>query len=219
MLVAEFLVADIPWHKILLGTDFSFKFGAVINLGEKCCMIMGQRLPLFFSNSTDQARTVVVEQDVIVPPSSEFIIPGSIKGAHGESFEGMLEPLTGLAADVLVARTLCRVDQGVLPLRVLNVTEDQLMLRKGTTVGTLHTDVVVGEKAMSINSAVEVSQQTTESLLTQFGLKDRGFSPMQLQAIRELLGEHLSVFSLGQDPPDSPSDRHRSSQTYKDGFS
>lgn len=194
-LVIEFLVADIPLHDVLLGTDFLLKFGAVINLGEHCCEIMGKRLPLHFSNLTDQVRRVVVQDDVIVPPCCEFIIPGSVDGVFEETVEGMLEPATNVAADILIARALCRVEKGMLPLRVLNVTEGELTLRKGMTVGALHVDVVVGEHPVTTECVTEGPQWTPDALLTQFGLECRGFTTTQLQAVRELLCDHFSVFS------------------------
>uniref|UniRef100_A0A672T9I1 Peptidase A2 domain-containing protein n=1 Tax=Sinocyclocheilus grahami TaxID=75366 RepID=A0A672T9I1_SINGR len=45
--IVEFLVADVTPQELLLGTDFLSKFGAVIDLGEKCCRLMGKKLPLF----------------------------------------------------------------------------------------------------------------------------------------------------------------------------
>lgn len=195
-LVIDFLVADIPLHDVLLGTDFLLKFGAVINLGERCCEIMGKRLPLLYSNLNNQVRRVVVQEDVIVPPCCEIILPGSVEGVFEEPVEGLLEPATGVAEDILIARALCRVKKGVLPLRVLNVTEGELLLRKGTTVGTLdvNVDVLTGEESET-ECMTGVAQWTSDSLMAQFGLDNKGLTKTQLQAVRELFNNNVSVFS------------------------
>uniref|UniRef100_A0A8C1LF44 Peptidase A2 domain-containing protein n=2 Tax=Cyprinus carpio TaxID=7962 RepID=A0A8C1LF44_CYPCA len=52
--IAEFLVADVTPQELLLGTDFLSKFGAVIDLGEKCCRLMGKKLPLFSEDGSVQ---------------------------------------------------------------------------------------------------------------------------------------------------------------------
>lgn len=59
----------------------------------------------------------------------------------------MLEPSSSLSnhCNVLVARVVCQVDQGVVPIRVINVTDEELILREGMKVGTLYTDIEVGD--------------------------------------------------------------------------
>lgn len=197
-LATDFLVADIPLQEIILGTDFLRKFGAVIDLNTRCCTLMGKSLPLQLGNVNNKTRTVSVRQDVIVPPRTEVIIPGSVEGVGPECMEGMLEPSDRLVTEVLVARVLCRVEKGMLPLRVINVTSEELILRKGMTIGTLCTDVQIGDSAVNYLGSLKDSVEqpwTAEVLLQNLGLNNRGLEPTQLQAVQELLSNYLTVFS------------------------
>uniref|UniRef100_A0A3B1IVL0 Peptidase A2 domain-containing protein n=1 Tax=Astyanax mexicanus TaxID=7994 RepID=A0A3B1IVL0_ASTMX len=65
-LVVEFLVADIPLG-ILLGMDFLQKYGAVIDLGEKQCTIMGKKIALLLRQSGAHTYSVSVHNDVFGP--------------------------------------------------------------------------------------------------------------------------------------------------------
>lgn len=57
--IAEFLVADVTPQELLLGTDFLSKFGAVIDLDEKFCQLMGKKLPLFSEDGSVQPKVGV----------------------------------------------------------------------------------------------------------------------------------------------------------------
>ncbi|XP_010786554.1 retroviral-like aspartic protease 1 [Notothenia coriiceps] len=74
LLVAEFLVSDIPSEEILLGFDFLSQYGAVVDLGKKTCQIMGKQFPLVDLNPSLKPQVVTVQSDTIVPPRSEAII-------------------------------------------------------------------------------------------------------------------------------------------------
>lgn len=124
--IAEFLVADVTPQELLLGTDFLSKFGAVIDLGEKCCRLMGKKLPLFSEDGSVQPKVVRVQADIMIPPRTEVIVPGRVEGLLPQHYEGMMEPFSIMlpTCDVLVARVVCKVEEGVVPVRVINVSED-----------------------------------------------------------------------------------------------
>lgn len=67
---------------------------------------------------------------------SEAIISGRVQSAWGYYAEGMLEPSSALSkhCGLLVARVVCRVEKGALPVRVINITNDVLTLRKGMKI-------------------------------------------------------------------------------------
>ncbi|KAL0148636.1 hypothetical protein M9458_056076, partial [Cirrhinus mrigala] len=109
--------------------------------------IMGKKLPLHFVHDVRQMLSVTVFGDVTLPPRSEVIITGVVEG-EPQSVEGMLEPGTLTKGDALVARIVFKVDNGKLPVRVINVAEDPLTLKQGMTLGTLVTDVEVGGEGL-----------------------------------------------------------------------
>ena len=73
-LVAKFLVSDIPSEEILLGFDFLSQYGAVVDLGQKQCRIMGKQFPLVDLNPSLEPQTVIIQSDTAVAPRSETIV-------------------------------------------------------------------------------------------------------------------------------------------------
>ncbi|XP_039509629.1 uncharacterized protein LOC120464304 [Pimephales promelas] len=150
-LITEFLVADLEPQEILLGSDFLLKYGAIINLDQKSCRVMGKQIPLLFGNNGMQPCDVMVHVDTPVPPRSEVLIVGAVEGTS-DSFQGMLEPSSSLYnhCDLLVARVVCRVEQGILPIRVINVTDDTHILKRGMKVGRPGLQSVGGDRMAAV---------------------------------------------------------------------
>ncbi|KAJ8016328.1 hypothetical protein DPEC_G00006050 [Dallia pectoralis] len=196
--VAEFLVVEIPSQEVLLGTDFLARFGAVIDLGGKCCRLMGKKLPLLLPGDSELPLLVTVHADTIVPPRSEIIIQGATGGSLDKVVEGMLEPSTALPehCDVLVARVACTVNQGLMPVRVLNVTDEACILKKGMSIGKLFTDVVIDSEPAPTEGDTPVKWDG-DTLREYFGLETSGFDPGEMRSVSALLHRHASVFSTG----------------------
>ncbi|KAJ7983496.1 hypothetical protein DPEC_G00377640 [Dallia pectoralis] len=196
--VAEFLVAEIPSQEVLLGTDFLARFGAVIDLGGKCYRLMGKKLPLLLPGDSELPLLVTVHADTIVPPRSEIIIQGAAGGPLDKVVEGMLEPSTALPehCDVLVARVACTVNQGLMPVRVLNVTDEACILKKGMSIGKLFTDVVIDSEPAPTEGDTPVKWDG-DTLREYFGLETSGFDPGEMRSVSALLHRHASVFSTG----------------------
>lgn len=203
-LIAEFLVADVPSQDILLGFDFLNKYGVMVDFGKKECRIMGKMFPLIVPADMDKPHPVIVLEDTVIPPRSEVIIAGKVDNAFQPSCEGMLEPSDSLSSqcDVMIARVVCRVERGTLPIRVINVTKDALKLKQGMRLGTLHTDIEVGCKAEPLGTGEEEDGPnepwSVDKLIAHFGLLDRNLAPSELTAIRDMLRKNMSVFSEGE---------------------
>ena len=186
-LIVEFLVADVPSPDILLGYDFLSKYGSVIDLDKQSCSLMGRKFPLILAHEANKPLAVTVSIDTVVGPRCEVILSGEVEGLLGGCAAGMLEPSTSLAkhCDVLVARVVCQVNKGVMPVRVINVTENELMLRQGTKIGTLCTDITVGPEAVGVEGG-ERPPWSVDALMSQFGLEEKELSPTELRSVRDL---------------------------------
>lgn len=199
--IAEFLVADVTPQELLLGTDFLSKFGAVIDLGEKCCWLMGKKLPLFSEDGSVQPKVVRVQEDVMLPPRTEVIVPGKVEGLLPQHYEGMVEPFSLMlpSCDVLVARVVCKVEEGVVPVRVVNVSDDHCVLKQNMKIGTFFPDVEVGDSALTTepNDPISSLPLTVDYLVSHFGLREQKFDSIQMRAIEDLLHRNLFVFSKG----------------------
>lgn len=193
-LVVEFLVAEVS-TEILLGIDFLSKYGAVLDLANKCCSLMGKKIPLISSLEAHHPKVVTVQADTVVGPRTEAIIPGVVEGLLAGHAVGLLEPSSSLPShgDLMVARVVCSAQQGVVPVRVINVAEEPCALREGMKVGTLHTDVVIDKEG----GAGDNMSWCVDALVSQLGLDDRGLSSVEVKAVHELLQRHKGVFSQG----------------------
>ena len=204
-LVAEFLVADVPSQEILLGFDFLRKYGAVVDFGRKECRVMGKLFPLIVPADLEKPQDVTVPVDTVIPPRSEAIITGKVESVLGSGQEGMLEPAESVSnhCNVMVARVVCKVEQGTLLVRVINVTDDALTLKEGVKLGTLYTDIEVGSRAEHLGAVetggVPRSPWTADTLLVHLGLHQKALETPDLVAIRGMLHRNLSVFSFGDD--------------------
>lgn len=124
-----------------------------------------------------------------------------VESAWGNYAEGMLEPFSALSkhCDLLVAHVVCRVEEGALPVWVINVTDDTLTLKKSLEVGTLFTDIEVEEVGECIEEGEDSLQPwTVESVMHHFGIGNKGLSAEQTEAFEQLLHRNLSVFSQGE---------------------
>lgn len=79
--------------------------------------------------------------------------------------------------DILVARVVCKVEQGLLPIRVINVTEDTRIIKRGMKVGTLYYDVVVEEGGGDVIN----STSTVDTLIDRLGLHEKGFGEGEMR--------------------------------------
>lgn len=96
---------------------------------------------------------------------------------------------------------VCKVEQGLLPVRVINMTNDALTLKSGMNVGTLFTDIEVGDEVEQYGDSAErdnLQPWLVDMLMSPFGVEEKGFSPGELEAIRQLLHHNTSVFSQGK---------------------
>ena len=197
-LVAELLVADVPTFDILLGFDFLSKYGAVVDVGNQCCHLLGRKFPLVSASNEIAPQIVTVHTDAVVPPRSEFVISGAVAGLPEGCTTGMVEPLAPLFKhrSVFVARVVCNVNRGVVPVRVINVTEDPLILKQGMRIGTLDTNITVMDSIDDSKEDVsKICSWSGDSLVREFGLDEKGLSPAELQSVLDLLNKHAAVFS------------------------
>lgn len=196
--IGEFLVADVNFPDILLGYDFLSKYGAVIDLSDKSCRLLGKKLSLVFCEDAVRPKQVTVHSDTVIAPRSEVIILGAVEGLVTNT-AGMLEPSVHvpLQNSVLVARVLCKVEQGVLPVRVINVSEDTLTLRRGMKIGTLLTDVTVSQDSVEPSCDANLSR-SVDDLIEQLGLTAKRLTAREMHKVKGLLERHAAVFSTGE---------------------
>ena len=146
---------------------------------------------------------MIVPTDTVIPPRSETIITGKTEIVCRSGQVGMFEPSDSVTdhCNVMVARIVCRTNQGSVPVWVINVTNEALTLKEGMKVGLLHTDTEVANKAEHLgvmeDCGASPGSWAVDTLLTHLGLHQKGFEPLKMAAIRDLLLGNVSVFSTG----------------------
>lgn len=163
---------------------------------------MGKKLPLLLLYDANQPKLVTVHYDTVVSPHCEGIIPWAVEGLPKKYTKGMLEPSSSLLnhCDVKVAHVVCTIDQGVMPVRVINMTDENKILKRGMEIATLFTEVEVDSETVDFEKRSEegiTPSWSVNTIVVQFSLEKRGFKCAELHSIRELLHRHTSVFSTG----------------------
>ena len=134
------LVADIA-DDGLLGLDFlhanNYVLGAEVGLS-----LNGKRVHCAFQDSPLYAARVTLKSDITLPGNSQLIAEGVADVSGLRSEFGVIGPIPGeaLGNGIMVGNAVIdfrNPDTG-LPVRLLNLSSEDISLRKGTRVGYLH---------------------------------------------------------------------------------
>ena len=133
-------VADIQ-DKCILGLDFLERHDFLVNLKDSSLKIRQQEFPLRKSNARAEPSCyrVTLASQVSIPPLSEAVVSVKIEGGHDTAQWGMLEPPSfaendGHVDDILVGRTLVDMQKQTTPLRVMNLSQEPKVIRRGATL-------------------------------------------------------------------------------------
>ncbi|MDD9817374.1 MAG: RNase H-like domain-containing protein [Gammaproteobacteria bacterium] len=203
----ELWVADIQ-DQCILGLDFLHPNECQVNLRDQLLTIGKHEIPLKRSSSvsTDQAcLKAVLVQEVCLQPLSETVVSVKVDGAQSYTV-GMLEQveipphLDGL----LVARTLVDLSKGSIPMRVLNLSHQQRIVRKGTQLASCDTvsSIVASSSPAAGRFSGDVQKTATMEKLPPhlrdlFARSVEGLTETECQDVCQLLTEFSDVFSAG----------------------
>ena len=119
----------------LLGAEFFKRFGVTIDMGKnRLKFASGSSVPMQELDKAIQFG-VVVPETVVVPAKHEMIFPSRLNGDF-ES-EGLVEGHVGFenSTQIMVARVSVLPRDNVVPVRVVNATNEDLTIAKGTQIG------------------------------------------------------------------------------------
>jgi predicted aspartyl protease len=177
------IIAQIE-NRCILGVDFMSKFSCNICMKEQVIRIQGIDIPYFCDRfaTVDESR-VILSEDIIIPPSCEFIAPGRIESPIFQKGIALVEPLDKFMEkqDILISKTLVKTDEGIIPLKYLNLKTESLKLYKGSVVATI-------EK-------VDETENTSESVctVTTCNMSDKNETPEHLKQIIDRVHESVSI--------------------------
>ena len=130
----ELWVADI-YDECILGLDFLQANGCQVNLRDQALVIGDEEVPLQKSSTTSTqicCRVKLVEK-VCLAPLSEAVIPVKIDRGQANYRVGLLEQAEAMSpfGGLLVGRTLVDLTSDRIPLRVMNLSRQQMTIPKG----------------------------------------------------------------------------------------
>ena len=185
--IHDFQIAEID-GKILLGMDFFRRHRCVIDVHHYSITIGRQTLQCCDANGHPLIINVQSQRSVIVPPQSEKLIEGWLTRFKRGSTEGIVEARHNIVG-LLVATSLHKPDGPNICIRVLNATDQEIVLKEGTVIGQF---VPVEEVETVIPS--DSNQPAFRTLNTK---KDEEF-PSHLSAYLEEWGQDLNDEQKGQ---------------------
>ena len=201
--VHDVWVADIK-NECILGLDFLIPNNCVVV--TEACLHVGTEVQLkrMAASKKPICRRVVVAENWSIPPKSEAIIPGVLDG-NGPLEEGWGELIPsqkrGLSKDMLVARTVVDLGKPVVAVRVLNMSDDERVVRKGTDVADCEvidslTVVEELEQKMQAESTVVVGELKGK-VKELYDRSSEGLDRRQKEKLHALLMEFEDTFLNG----------------------
>lgn len=171
---------------------------------------------LKFTDGTGQMSSVYWPQGkhMVIPAQSEVVIEACARSRpDGKAYVGLVEPVeeSRLPAQLLVARSLCTVADGKVPIRLLNMSSSPITLFRRCQIGKVFDVEMCPLKSKGEVELRAVDEATVEVGVRQVNvqevpgetkswpvavqLDESQFTVEQRQQITQLLQKHQNVFS------------------------
>jgi predicted aspartyl protease len=143
----------------IIGFDFQAKYDMYLRPGENALYIGKRKLPCFDHTKFWNRAKVTMYQQYTIEPQHEAIVQGQVL-RRDVSHNNKICVVDKVASclertGALVCRTTSKVQQGLVPVRLINVTAQPITIRKGSVVGILEPVATVEQMQ------VEEDQSTT----------------------------------------------------------
>ena len=123
---------------LILGNDFLSSHQCVIDVANHSLSIMGKSVDCILESRLDSLFRLRLSEDIKIPGNSEMVIPGYIAKVESRYVPDclLIEPSKECVnKGLVVAKALVNPNQNIIPVRVINPSEDSCELFKGTTLG------------------------------------------------------------------------------------
>ncbi|XP_033116589.1 uncharacterized protein LOC117116622 [Anneissia japonica] len=175
--------------------------GSLLGLGKLQMKIGRELISLTGPEVTKFNSNVIIEDTTVILPGHEHILTGFARMLTSCPVVGIVEPNQEeeLAKNGLIlARTVVKVEDGQLPLRVFNPGKERRVLREGTTVGKL--TPILEDQIESTHTGKEPpvsSGRVPEHLSDLLRRSVASIDGNYLEQVASLLAELQDVFSRG----------------------
>ena len=179
----QILIADIQ-NDGILGIDFLSSHKIDVLLSKSCLSVKNDIIPCFHFDHGEKPSIcrIVIAKDVVVPPNSELVVPGKIIDSIVNIENGIIEAMPKFAnkSGLLMAHTLVQPKKGVVPLRLMNISDKECQVHKNTVSATLQTAEVVQQSVSDMKTKTVNSLSATDEI------------PPHLQELFENSSKHLN---------------------------
>ena len=206
VLPQELWVADIH-DECILGLDFLQAHSCQVNLKDGSLVIGEEEIPLRKSKASKEPNCykAVLTEGVCLLPLAETVVPVRVDGAQADYRWGLLEQPTSSFDDLLVARTLVDLQRKEVPLRVMNLSNQQRVIRKGTELACCETIHSVLASQVDAERRMVTGCTQNAKILVKLPphlkeLYERSVAALdedEFQGVHKLLHEFSDIFSAG----------------------
>ena len=212
----KFQVLPIMPKSVILGVPFLEKYDVVLDYSCDSMIIANdssdKQYVTFLTSSTDDicglAKTI---DQIYIPPQSEIHFTVRLSNTQDESLI-LIEPISSLSANSEVAggRTLSKCKNNIATFRLMNPSQEEKVLEKGTVVGKFsyidHDSIFETDLDQPTVSSVHTDKDRKDIDSTDYAriAQDLGFqltsaqlTPDQRQRLLVFLGRNRDVFSTG----------------------
>ena len=205
-------VADIREDGII-GLDFLIEHN--YTLGAKTGLRLNRKRYPCVLEKTLYNSNVVCLDTINVPPNCEIVISGKAETLPLSSTSdfGIVYKLENGTQSVLIANTLVSLKNETLPVRIMNSSNDEILIKKGTVLGKIEevinilplsdeevdSDKICSQNCLRVNN-LRAKKQMPEHLKELFDKSAGQLTVEQASRLRDLLTENSDLFA------NSPSD-------------
>lgn len=201
------LLADIK-NDVILGVDFMEKHKCDVLLSKNCLSINGHKVQCFQISDLNVPTCcrIAIDQQVTVPPESEMIVQGRPIDTLSKGKNCVLEtaPSFNEKSGLLVAKALVDPCKGLVPIRVINLSEQPQIIHKHTVAAVsepIDEDMVFEpENVRNITISETKSHQKCDNklpdhLVNLFNKSSENLDIEQTEKLKLLLEKHQHSFS------------------------
>lgn len=154
---------------------------------------------------------VSIKQNIVLPPFSEVVVPGRIQGDPTHISNAIIEPENySDQTDLLIARSLVDPSNGVVQLRIANMSDSEQIVYGSTRIAKCETFVIArglfldndtGGRLHMVKDTQEEEDQKTKStnlpnhLVDLFNSSSPSLTPDQTLQLKGLLKRHGDAFA------------------------
>lgn len=186
----------------LLGLDFLIANHALLDYARGRLQLWDTVIPLLSGKDLiPECCNVSIATPVTLPPLSEMLVPVNVSPAglvdQLPEFVGYLAPNLQSKSECVVAHTVTSVKSGVTTARILNPTDQDIILREGMHLGEFFS-VDESELVPLPQVPVETVSAISATQAPVVSLEESPASQQQKAQLAALLAEHKEIFSTAK---------------------